>query len=70
MFIGPRVLFRSKDRAAFNRRHPGDWDWDWDWDSPRYSVVECADGGVARVLGRGLAADGQLVVLVLNSFLF
>ena len=28
--------------------------------------MECADGGVARVLGRGLTADGQLVVLILN----
>ena len=32
--------------------------------------MECADGGVARVLGRGLTADGQLVVLVLNSSSF
>ena len=32
--------------------------------------MECADGGVARVLGGGLTADGQLVVLVLNSSSF
>ena len=47
------------------RLHLKDWVTDVSRHLPGYSVVEGAHRGAAGVLRCGLAADGQLVVLVL-----